>query len=216
MRTLLIGNAPLVRPIDALLDRADHVIRFNKARGFGTTAGTRTDELWLINHGGQMAEWLSDGWLCRAAVVQAAARVTLPVPMLDGHQCGLDAPPGVDPDRINHLAAARQVLSEQGTTVRSLDARTYRRAQRAATPARASRAAYPSTGFIAAYDALSRSRSSDVIELVGFTFQGWSGHSWNAERRWVQARCREERLVLHAAHSPPSRRVTQRIEQPVG
>ena len=208
-RTVLVGNAPLRSDVGDLVDSADTVVRFNGARGFQGASGSRTDQLWLINHGGQMAEWLERGDLAERPAVRAAGHIVLPVPMLPGHLCstavatgkpaGSGTPcAGHDPDRINHLAAARELLSRAGHRVRALSVTEYRAAQDALASRCGNEAErFPSTGFIALHRTVHRLAANERVELVGFTFQGWRGHSWEAERRWVGANIRGGRVTLH-------------------
>jgi len=56
----LVGNAPDPTERAAGIDAADWVVRFNNAAGFGGVTGRRTTHLALVNHGGQMREWLAD------------------------------------------------------------------------------------------------------------------------------------------------------------
>ena len=202
-RSLIVGNAPFEEDVGALADGADHVVRFNKARGFGGASGSRTDELWLVNHGGQMAEWLSEGTLTALPALAAAASVVLPVPMLPGHLSHREAArlehergEPLDPDRVNHVEEACRRLREHGVLVRQVATGEYRAAQRALSALSACGGPHhPSTGFVAIFCTLARARPTDRVELCGFTFEGWGGHSWDAERRWVLDREREGRLT---------------------
>lgn len=208
---LIVGNAPLDEEVAALADGADHVhvIRFNKARAFGGASGSRTDELWLINHGGQMAEWLEGDALTALPALAVATSVVLPVPMLPGHLSHREAArferergEPVAPDRVNHADEARRRLLERGFAVQRVGVGEYRavqRALRALSDGGGER--YPSTGFIAIFRTLARARPNERIELCGFTFDGWGGHSWQAERRWVLDREREGRLSLRGTSS---------------
>lgn len=199
-RTVLVGNAPLGGCIASLVDGAARVIRFNRARGHGAESGSRTDELYLINHGGQMAEWLERDELPRLAAIGDGVTVVLPIPMLPGH---LPAPrphePAPDPDRVNHLEVARRRLERAGRRVESVSLAEYRAVQRAlATVGGRWRDHHPSTGFVALFRTLlGADEDGRRVELCGFTFEGWRGHSWEAERRWVGARAAEGRLTVH-------------------
>lgn len=205
-RVVLVGNAPLRRSVARLVDGAARVIRFNKARGHGAESGSRTDELYLVNHGGQMAEWLAQDDLPCQPAVAAAATVVLPVPLLPGHLTSREARAlererdvAIDPDRVNHLEDAQRLLERAGCAVDRVSVAEYRGAQRALAALAPSTATehYPSTGFVAIYRTLSRARPGERVELCGFTFEGWRGHSWDAERRWVAMRADEGRLTLH-------------------
>ena len=221
-RVVLVGNAPLGRSIAARVDAADHVVRFNKARGFGAESGTRTDELYLVNHGGQMAEWLAEDDLTAHPAVRAARTIVLPVPPLPGHLSAgearaLERASGVpvDPDRINHHDAARRLLERAGHAVLGVDVDEYRAAQDALVGRGTAGEPYPSTGFIAIVRTVARASDDERVELFGFTFEGWRGHSWDAEREWVLARVREGRLDIpaRAERSGAERSSTDRAER---
>ncbi len=65
-RIAIVGNAPETGDHAAAIDAADWVVRFNNAAGFGEATGSRVTHLALVNHGGQMREWLEDpGFLDR-------------------------------------------------------------------------------------------------------------------------------------------------------
>jgi len=223
-RSAIVGNAPLPHCLAEKIDAADHVIRFNKAPEFAGWAGTRTDELYLINHGGQMAEWLEQDTLLDHPPVRAARRIVLPIPLLPGHlpgpphgrPHGAEAVPSraddatdIDPDRINHLHRARQVLEAAGHRVESVDEAAYRSVQRTLLEQVGEQGwqVDPSTGFIAILRTVARSEPGERVDLYGFTFQGWSGHRWNAEHACVERLARAGRLHVHGAtaHETPQR-----------
>ena len=213
---LIVGNAPIEERVAGLVDGADHVVRFNKTRGFGGASGSRTDELWLINHGGQMAEWLARDTLTALPAVAFARTIVLPVPMLPGHLSAVQARrrerdrcESIDPDRVNHLAEAQRRLEKEGRTVTRVTAGEYGAAQRAlAALSGASGPHHPSSGFIAIHRTLARAGSAEYVTLCGFTFEGWRGHSWDAERRWVLEREREGRVTVRRAAARSTRAET--------
>lgn len=74
----IVGNAPEMADQAARIDAADWVVRFNNAAGFGGCAGRRVTHLVLVNHGGQMREWLSDPAFTRRSAVQDAETILFP------------------------------------------------------------------------------------------------------------------------------------------
>ena len=53
----------------------------------------------------------------------------------------------------------------------------------------------PSSGLVVIADVLDHlTEAGDAVFLVGFGHQGWAGHPFAAERRWVEARVAEGRL----------------------
>ena len=123
----VVGNAPLEDDRSAAIDAHDVVLRFNKAPHWHGRAGSRLDVLVLVNHGGQMREWLEKDALHRMAQVEAARLVVLPIPFLDGHLTPADArEQGVtDVDRINYGHEAHELLQRRGRRCRLVDRSDY-------------------------------------------------------------------------------------------
>ena len=196
-----VGNAPVETDIADRVDGADRVVRFNKARGFGGPTGRRVDDLFLVNVGGQMREWLDDPAFWQAAPVAAARRVTLPVACHDpgsGLALAARAGPGSD-DGINYENDVRRRLRGRPGLVRTLPEWVRLAAIRAlaATGPVPSRPIWPSTGFLALYW-YDLAEPDDVrLSVHGYGFSGWPGHPWDRERAWVLRRARAGRLRLH-------------------
>ncbi|UWQ22630.1 hypothetical protein [Jannaschia sp. W003] len=194
-----MGNAPLEGDVSREVDRADRVVRFNKTRGFGGATGCRIDDLFLVNCGGQMREWLHDPAFWRSRPVAAARRISLPVAAVRAGS-GLLAARGASPcarDGVNYEHDARARL--RGRPVRTMPDVLRRRAIRdlAALGPSGDAAFWPSTGLLGLYwyDAVT---DGDVrFALYGFGFTGWGGHAWDRERAWVARRARAGRIRLH-------------------
>ena len=186
----LVGNGPVAPGAEARIDAADWVVRFNKARGFGGRAGSRIDDLFLVNCGGQMHEWLGDAAFWRSPPVLRAAQVTLPIPaggagpgMARLRREGMAALDGIN---FEHDARAR--LAHRAGVVRVLPADLQADAVAALAALGPLRGRWPSTGFLAMawYD---RVLELDArIVLHGFSFEGYAGHPWPQERAWVEDR----------------------------
>jgi hypothetical protein len=203
----IVGNGPLAEGAGAEIDRADHVVRFNRARGFGGAAGTRLDDLFLVNCGGQMWEWLHEPGFWTSPPLRAARRVSLPVEDLNPGS-GLIAACGVPREGrpgINFELDARAALRRHGIPVRTMPDGVRRRAIRALSDPAPPRAIWPSTGFLAMfwYDATLPGESR--ITLHGFGFTGWPGHPWARERGWVRTREARGRITLRHATGPEAR-----------
>lgn len=194
----LVGNGPLGGWSAAVIDAADHVVRFNRARGFGAEAGSRVDDLFLVNCGGQMHEWLHDDAFWRSPAVAAARRVTLPV-AADRPEPGLWRWPRLAPDARHGVNFERDVHARlRGRAVRTLPDGTRRAAiqsLRRTGPAPRGRI-WPSTGFLALF-AYDRDLAPDArLTLHGFGFDGASWHDWARERAWVEARAATGRIRM--------------------
>ncbi|MBM2575447.1 hypothetical protein JQC91_03945 [Jannaschia sp. Os4] len=199
----LVGNGPLGSSGAAEIDAASRVVRFNVARGFGAEAGSRLDDLFLVNCGGQMHEWLLDPAFWTSPPLLAARRVTLPI-AADRPEWGLWRWPRVAPhvrDGVNFERDVRRRLD--GRRVRTVPDRLRRGAIRALrrTGPPPEGPVWPSTGFLALflYDAMLPPETR--ITLHGFGFEGAACHPWARERAWVERRAATGRVRLAGDHS---------------
>lgn len=189
-RVALVGNAPEMAFQGGRIDASDWVVRFNNAAGFGGSAGSRVTHLALVNHGGQMREWLDDPGFVRRPHVSAAGHFLFPFP------------PKAEPketqaaDGRDWTSAARDLLAPLGAGMTVLaDAVQHEAAAIVRTPARPD--AVPSTGLLVALHLLSTLPAGASIGVHGFGFAGWEGHHWAAERQWFEAMHDAGRLHLH-------------------
>ncbi|WMS44541.1 hypothetical protein RDV64_09200 [Acuticoccus sp. MNP-M23] len=192
-----MGNAPGTGDIAAAVDGADKVVRFNNARGFGGETGTAVDELYLINSGGQMREWLADAVFLARPVVAATRCITLPI----APETGALFPPSNEPegeDSRNFAPEACARFRAAGKAVRVLPASRYRAACEALglLPLKPG-SRTPSTGFLAIYAAFGALPADATLALYGFGFDGWEGHPFDREREFVE-RHSGDRLVWHS------------------
>ncbi|WP_182086576.1 hypothetical protein [Aureimonas sp. ME7] len=176
----IVGNAPDMGDQAGRIDAADWVVRFNNASGFGGRAGGRVTHLALVNHGGQMREWLTDpGFLDRPFVSGAQtfvfpfARKAEPVE----HQ-GEDGRDWTD--------EAETLLRPVGAPVEILPPSVRREAAALLGRAPATNPV-PSTGFLVALHLVRRFGGTATIDVHGFGFEGWEGHAWARERQWFEA-----------------------------
>lgn len=184
----LVGNAPDIGDRGRFIDAAACVVRFNNAPGFGGRAGSRVSVLALVNRGGQARAWVEDATFVERAVVRQAERYLLPFPELPAAEEGAH-------ERVCWTAPLRDLLARRPVSV--LPSALHARARDLLAP-RVSGSPNPSTGFLVALAILEeRSSSIPPIDVYGFSFAGWAGHPWDAERGWFEA-CREAgRLRLH-------------------
>ena len=195
-----VGNGPVATDVADAVDGADWVVRFNKTRGYGGPTGRRVDDLFLVNCGGQMHEWLRDDAFWRARPVSAARYVSLPVAS-PYRQSGLAiyARSGPrDRDGVNFETDVRRRLRDRGASVRTLPD-----AMRRDAIAALSRIGdgpdgpiWPSTGFLALYWYDRMTDPAATLTLYGYGFTGWPGHPWARERAWVERRARSGRIRL--------------------
>ncbi len=188
-RIAIVGNAPELGDCGAAIDAADWVVRFNNAAGFGTRAGRRVTHLALVNHGGQMREWLDDpGFLDRPAVRAAETFCFLfpasrPRPAPERGRARLDRRGGgaAPPARPARHALPVAVHREAAALIHTPGG---------PTPP-------PSTGFLVSLHLLRRYGGMVEIDVHGFGFAGWDGHDWARERRWFEAMAAGGLLRLH-------------------
>jgi hypothetical protein len=195
-----VGNAPIGADVSEQVDGADHVVRFNKARGFAGEAGRRVDDLFLINCGGQALAWLRDPGFWRSAPLAAAPLVSLPVANLQPwfglrslEHVGWDGRHGVN---FEHDVRAR--LRGRPVRVRTMPDAVRRGAAAAlsAIGPPPDRPIWPSTGFLALYWYDQAEEAEARLTLHGFGFSGGFGHPWEREREWVARRVAAGRMRL--------------------
>ena len=202
----VVGNAPEAGRIGAAVDRADWVFRFNNAQGFGGATGQRLTHLFLMNFGGQTREWLADPGLLARPALRRAQGFVLPIdPGLEERRRPTPISRKHEGGEHDWTPELSQRLRPRGCPVWLLRDPLFWSAQRALREMGAGPDPVPSTGFLALFLVL-RHRPSSLrrIDVHGFGFGGWEGHSWAAERRWVERRHREGRLRLHPCGAPPA------------
>ncbi len=199
-RIAIVGNAPSNDDISSAVDQADRVVRFNNAFGYGGFTGTRIDDLYLINCGGQPLEWLrSDSFWTQECILQAD-RITLPfaAPGQRRNLVGSQEHTVSCVDGVNFEWDLRDRLKPLGRIVDTLPEETVAAAVHCLREFGASKDQInPSTGFLAIFACSQDFEMGTEINLYGFTFEGWAGHDWNAERAWVKSQCDRGRLVWH-------------------
>ena len=183
MRYAIVGNAPTRIDRSEAIDSADRVVRFNNAFGFGQVNGSAVHELWLINTGGQMREWLDTPAFWQAPARLQAQAVVLPihpgvVDLFETHDAS-------NPDAINHAEEAEDRLRELHQRVEVIPATAFAVACRTLGLKRLREGdAVPSTGFLALHTLHARYPEA-TFDVFGFSFEGWPCHPWTAERAWV-------------------------------
>lgn len=206
-RIAIVGNAPTKTDISSAIDCADRVVRFNNAYGFGNLTGTRIDDLFLVNCGGQPLEWLQSNTFWAQDYMAATPQITLPFRASEQRrsmQCVTDHDPQ-SIESLNFEWDLRDAFRPFGKIISTLPDQTVSAAMRTlrdfgATGSRIT----PSTGYLAIYAYLDRCSPSTAIDIYGFTFAGWGGHSWSAERAWVDFQRQRGNLCLHEPGGPSS------------
>ncbi len=162
----LVGNGPVARSAASGIDAADLVVRINRG-DFCGVAGRRTDIL-LMRHPFQIGPSIAKGDPMNKRAQRGA-----------GEFLFLSAPRDVSDQRhVDWLSRGKPVRylepSSTSETVRKIGAF-------AAKPD-----LKPTTGSVAIHHLL-EAHPQATITLYGFTHEGWKGHSWDAERAWIES-----------------------------
>ncbi|RFC64350.1 hypothetical protein DYI37_08490 [Fulvimarina endophytica] len=194
----LVGNAPTALDRAAFVDAGEVVIRINNAFGFSGVNGARTTHLVLVNCGGQMREWLDEPGFADRLLVRTAGEILLPIH--PGKDDLADPPLSQDertaPDARNYAAEAVHALEAAGRPVAVMPAAIFLKACRLIGYERPERGMdAPSTGLLTLLWALER--YAGPIDVLGFGFEGWSGHRWSRERAIFEDFEAKGRIRLH-------------------
>ena len=203
-RLVVMGNAPLHYDCSALVDLADVVVRLNDCKGAGPRSGTRTTVLCVNNLGSPAREYVDGALFRRFPCCRDASEFWFPrnqlVHDLHAARVGGAISPGEHADFSAAIIAANALAARTivhftaafNETVISTLQQVRHRYQLAET------AWSPSTGMFAIAHVLSAPEFREhEVHLLGFRFQGWSGHHWAAERRLIAEYVREGRVTLH-------------------
>lgn len=175
----VVGNGEVSDP--SSIDSADIVVRFNKAPHCGT-AGRRTDILVLVSWSGP-----GDGFASHPERVNALARDGAKSIWLTNH-----------PEDVNLFRTGRE-CDVPGDFSRAIRKKIIRHRPYRFMPASnrievskqlvlqgARNDVIPTTGAQAINLLLQEAPKAEIL-LYGFSFEGWAGHCWHAERRWVDS-----------------------------
>jgi hypothetical protein len=175
----IVGNGPVSDP--SRIDEADLVVRFNKAPHCGE-AGRRTDILVLVNWSGPGLRFATG----RDHINELAQKTA--------HSFWLTA----DPKDLPRLAVGREWNARgdysRRIVKRIVGDRPYRYMTLASRLSVSENLrmhggrddVIPSSGAHAIEQLLCDAPLAELV-LYGFSHSGWEGHSWQAERRWVDS-----------------------------
>ncbi len=194
MRIAIIGNAPVYAQRREI-DRHDIVVRFNLAPYCGADAGIRTDVLCLVNWswpGKQFAE--QPGSINALAQSRASAFVLMTVPNEIPALLSI-CEPGTPGDFSQQILD--RIVRGRPVTYVSSDVRDTVESELRKNGAPANSLASSGPQII---EMMHRIYPAAKIRIYGFTHEGWYGHAWDAERRWVDTRPYVERAGPSAPH----------------
>jgi len=177
----LVGNGPVDDTGAKMIDHHDWVVRFNLAPHCGV-AGRRTDTMVMVNRGSPARTFRRHPDRISSIAIRGAREFLfacdpndLPPPYSTGYSDGHgDAT----------TALVRKIVGDRpymyvptGMHLELVDELIARGAKPDVLP---------STGALAIK--FFRTLHPDAeLYLFGFSHSGWSGHSWDAERRWVDS-----------------------------
>jgi hypothetical protein len=183
----IIGNCPDFVDAGQMTERCDWVTRFNNTAGFRDVSGTKISELVLVSRGGQATEWLADPEFADRPAVRQAEIITLVFP------------PSSDPADECCALELTSVLEGIGKRVRYIGQSVHDQARQELEALGAPPGAALSSGFVYAFETLlDRPKDAPPVIVAGFSFEGWDGHAWSAEKRWFEDMQRMGRLDIRA------------------
>lgn len=178
MTVALVGNGPVQTKCADEVEAHDVVVRMNTAANRPDTGG-RTDVMVIVNTG--KPGWLGafrDGYLPPDAIALASEMWLTKHPDIIYEAIGR----GGDPHDTwcDHSAEliGRRLAGKRWSFI---PADMYRGVVRALAGVNADPGTEPSTGIVTLYNVMHVMRPK-AVTLYGFTHEGWSGHSWRAER----------------------------------
>jgi hypothetical protein len=184
-RIAIIGNCPDFVDVGQITDRCDWVTRFNNTAGFRDVSGTKISEPVLVSRGGQATEWLADPEFSNRPAVKGAALIALVFP------------PSLDPTDECGALELTSLLEDSGKRVRHIGKSVHYQAKCELEALGAPADAALSSGFVYVFETLLyRPKDAPPAIVAGFSFEGWDGHAWSAEKRWFEDMQRMGRITL--------------------
>lgn len=191
----VVGNAPSVHHYSHLIDSCDIVVRFNNPYGYRSLyRGHRVTHLCLVNSGGQVREWLEQPDQLNQDCVTKAQQIVFPVhpQILDKYHPKVFCNNG--DHRSHETAAFTDFIAELGQQPVIIPARTYLQVARCDLKLTSSQLThmYPSSGMLMTRYILEKElkecilADTTALHVIGFTWEGWSGHTWAQEKSWFQ------------------------------
>ncbi|MFP5076904.1 Urease operon accessory protein [Rhizobium sp. YIM 134829] len=185
---MIVGNGPVPESAGAAIALADRVIRFNDCHSF--RPGERCDVVAVCNTGRPARAMLQEPAWARHPAVMAAGEIwgvrdpvffeALRAPLALSH-------PELDDFCDDGTPGFAAFAAASGKSFRVLDASLHHRVTAALAPfSPPSDYVVPSSGLMV-IAAMLEDAPAAVIQLTGFTHQGWEGHPFAAEARLVDS-----------------------------
>lgn len=181
----IVGNAPINYDLSDMIDSCDIVVRFNEYPRWGNHSGRKTDVLCVCNTGTPAEKMSTNRMILNAPFYHSSLEVWFPRNE-DVHQshivkyCAKFNQAKYYKDLSGMLINSNQLSADQVISFSpELNDTAFNKLMKVAKwPF-----IVPSTGFLTMEYILNEPRFSDYDKsLVGFSFRGWRGHPWEAEK----------------------------------
>lgn len=184
-RMAIVGNATVRRDLTKLIDSCEIVVRFNEYRTIGKNTGHKTDILCVCNTGDPAKKISQNSSILRASFYSQGLEVWFPrnesvhKSYISQH-CSKFNEENFYQDLSELITVGNQLAASQTLffSPESNQAAFNKLLARARWPF-----VVPSTGFLAIEHILNEPRFAEYEKLLmGFSFRGWRGHPWEAEK----------------------------------
>lgn len=187
-RMIILGNAPMTMDMSEYIDASDLIVRFNECRNYGKGTGSRVDVLCINNFGQPAEEWAKDQTYKKLPFIGQVREIWLPrTPSLLEHRKTVKDRhfnPARFRDLGDALVSGNQL--EDRSIVKFSDALNERILNDLKSLS-SGEFREPSTGILAIAHILAQPRFADYRKIIlGFTFEGWTGHPWSGEKALVE------------------------------
>jgi hypothetical protein len=185
---MIVGNGEIGEGLADIIDAAGLVMRFNDCRSVGVGGG-KTDIVAVCNTG-RPGKAMTEGasWACNKSVWLASSIwcVRDPAKFRSMRPDILRDHPELDDFCDDCTDGFADYARQNGKDFHIIPAATHEALDRTLAAHEPEPYVVPSTGAVAVAEFLAHYRKpDDEIFLAGFGHQGWDGHPWEAERRWV-------------------------------
>ncbi|MBJ7533553.1 hypothetical protein JDN40_05470 [Rhodomicrobium vannielii ATCC 17100] len=181
-----VGNGSVSPTRSYEIDNACYVMRFNYPKHDPHHAGSKTSALCALNSAHHMGIWLKDKEYVKSYYFMNTPHVILPY-----HPNAMKKvlrPIGIGRwlkgRRLHWTFDAIEEFLRQGKSIEVLPEHTVLECYSVLGLPIEPQVQAPSTGFIGVYHLLKVFPETE-IRLYGFSWEGWAGHLWERERRWM-------------------------------
>lgn len=197
---MIVGNGEIDPGLAPAIDAADVVMRFNDCRSLGN-GGTKTDIVTVCNTGRPGKKMIEgEEWKTNPAVLAASSIwcVRDPAKFAAMRSAIIAEHPELDDFCDDYTEGFRDFARKASKAFHVIPAATHERLDRELAAYSPAPYVVPSTGLVAIAEFLNAfSQPGDRVQLAGFGHQGWEWHPWDAEKQWVDERCKLGKLEKH-------------------